>query len=193
MQFTGIGYQIVLALAQRGCRVIIVDKTEDCNLLENIFKETNSRNVVFKRVDLSSFDSVRALAQDVNANEEKLDILINNAGLANVPKVTENGFNIVLQVNYLSAFLLTHLVIGEFSHKILLPDDGLTKIHLHRNVLYRFRFAEESEGSRRLHQFRLFPSASFFTGKIKTRSGRDPQQPLLQLEIMPDNGNGYFC
>lgn len=114
--FTGIGYQIVLALAQRGCRVIIVDKNEDSKLLENIFKETKNRNILFKYVDLSSFSSVRALAKYINTNEEKLDILINNAGIANVSKITEDGFDMILQVNYLSAFLLTCLISGEFSH-----------------------------------------------------------------------------
>ncbi|XP_018570383.1 retinol dehydrogenase 13-like [Anoplophora glabripennis] len=128
----GIGYQIVLGLAQRGCRVIIADKTRDQNLLDNIFKETRSGNVVFKYVDLASFKSVRELARDIARDEERLDILINNAGIANVFQVTEDGCDEILQVNYLSAFLLTHLVLDlmkKTGGRIIFTGSILSHIH----------------------------------------------------------------
>ncbi|XP_018570414.1 retinol dehydrogenase 14-like [Anoplophora glabripennis] len=110
---SGIGYRIVLGLAQRGCRVIVADKIQDQNLLDNIYKETRSRNVVYKYVDLSSFKSVRELADNVIKDEGKLDILINNAGIGrNVSSVTEDGLDITMQVNYFSAFLLTQSLEG---------------------------------------------------------------------------------
>ncbi|KAJ8919245.1 hypothetical protein NQ315_003828 [Exocentrus adspersus] len=108
-----IGYQIALALLQRGCRVIIADKEEDKKLLENIFKETRSRNVVFKYVDFASLKSTRQLAENIIKDEGKLDILVNNAGMGrNKSAVTEDGLDITMQVNYFSAFLLTHLLAG---------------------------------------------------------------------------------
>lgn len=45
-----------------------------------VVKESNSEIVFLKQLDLSSMDSIRALAEDINSTEERLDVLINNAG-----------------------------------------------------------------------------------------------------------------
>ncbi|KAJ8922727.1 hypothetical protein NQ315_007762 [Exocentrus adspersus] len=124
------GYQIALALLQRGCRVVIADKEEDKKLLENIFKETRSRNVVFKYVDFASLKSTRQLAENVIKDEGKLDILVNNAGIArNKSTVTEDGLDIIMQVNYFSAFLLTHLLadlLKESKGRVIFTSSGLS-------------------------------------------------------------------
>ncbi|XP_018570412.1 retinol dehydrogenase 13-like [Anoplophora glabripennis] len=131
--YSGIGYQIVLALAQRGCRVIIADKSQDQNLLEKIYEETRSRNIVCKYVDLSSFKSVRELAYNVIKDEGKLDILINNAGIGrNVSSVTEDGLDITMQVNYFSAFLLTRSLedlLKKTGGRIIFTGSGSSHIH----------------------------------------------------------------
>jgi NAD(P)-dependent dehydrogenase (short-subunit alcohol dehydrogenase family) len=62
--------------------------------------------------DLSSFDSVRNFAKLYLNTEERLDILICNAGVGySTTKMTENGFDCVIQSNYLSHFLLTNLLL----------------------------------------------------------------------------------
>lgn len=78
-----------------------------------IVKETRNPNVIFKLLDLSSLDSVRAFADDINATEERIDILVNNAGAGGLGNHhTKDGIQITLQVNHVSAFLLTHLLLG---------------------------------------------------------------------------------
>lgn len=47
---------------------------------EEIKKESGNDDVVVKKLDLASLQSVRLLAKDVTASEERLDVLINNAG-----------------------------------------------------------------------------------------------------------------
>jgi len=47
---------------------------------EEVRKRSGNENVIVKKLDLASFQSVRHLAKDVLASEERLDILINNAG-----------------------------------------------------------------------------------------------------------------
>lgn len=109
----GIGYQIVLGLASRGCRVIIADYNIDESIKDEIYKETHNYNIVLKYVNLASFKSVREFSEDILKSEEKLDILINNAGVGTESQVvTEDGLNSTMQVNYYSAFLLTHLLLG---------------------------------------------------------------------------------
>jgi retinol dehydrogenase 12 len=64
--------------------------------------------------DLSSFDSVRRFAHEYNRDENRLDVLICNAGLAWSPYlVTKDGYNSVVQSNYLGHFLLTNLLLDK--------------------------------------------------------------------------------
>nr|XP_023026933.1 retinol dehydrogenase 11-like [Leptinotarsa decemlineata] len=111
---TGIGYETALDFAKRGARVILACRDEKrarqaCN---QIMKETNNTDVVYKLVDLASFKSVRKFAEDVNNTEERLDILVNNAGAGRLGNQrTEDDLPIILQVNYFSHFLLTNLLL----------------------------------------------------------------------------------
>nr|XP_023011706.1 retinol dehydrogenase 12-like [Leptinotarsa decemlineata] len=110
---SGIGYEIVLKLASRGCKVIVADKVIDEDIKVKVEKETNNPNIIFEYVDLASFKSVRKLTEKINRSEEKLDILINNAGIPRSSEIpTEDGFNPTMQINYYSHFLLTHLLVG---------------------------------------------------------------------------------
>lgn len=47
---------------------------------DEIRQQSGNGNVVVKKLDLASLQSVRDLAKDVEENEERLDVLINNAG-----------------------------------------------------------------------------------------------------------------
>uniref|UniRef100_A0A6P7GA59 Retinol dehydrogenase 12-like n=1 Tax=Diabrotica virgifera virgifera TaxID=50390 RepID=A0A6P7GA59_DIAVI len=108
----GIGYDIALQLAARGCKVIIASRTVDEELRKRIIRETNNPNIRLEHVDMASFKSVRQLASRLKESESKLDILINNAGILHCSDVpTEDGLNETLQVNHFSPFLLTHLLV----------------------------------------------------------------------------------
>lgn len=66
-----------------GARVILAcrDMTRARIAADDIRQQSGNGNVVVKKLDLSSLQSVRDLAKDVQENEERLDILINNAGI----------------------------------------------------------------------------------------------------------------
>ncbi|KAK4875324.1 hypothetical protein RN001_011746 [Aquatica leii] len=110
---SGIGYQIALALAGRGCRVIIADK-DNCESTKNeIINATDNPNVIVKYLNLTSIKSIREFSQDINETEDRLDILINNAGIANSAQdYTNDELQVTMQVNHFGPFLLTHLLIG---------------------------------------------------------------------------------
>jgi len=65
-----------------GARVILACRDMDRanKAADEIRKRSGNGNVVVKMLDLASLQSVRVLAKDVQQNEERLDILINNAG-----------------------------------------------------------------------------------------------------------------
>ncbi|CAG9773773.1 unnamed protein product [Ceutorhynchus assimilis] len=111
---TGIGYEAAEDFAKRGARVILAcrDPTRGQNAVEKIIKATDNKNVVFKQLDLSSFKSVTEFAGDVNKTEERLDILLNNAGMGGKGFLrADNGFLLLMQTNYFGHFLLTNLLL----------------------------------------------------------------------------------
>ncbi|KAM7014688.1 retinol dehydrogenase 13-like [Tautogolabrus adspersus] len=111
---TGIGKETAMDMAQRGARVILAcrDITRARIAADEIRLRTGNGNVVVKKLDLASLQSVRDLAKEVQENEDRLDILINNAGIMMCPKwTTEDGFEMQFGVNHLGHFLLTNCLL----------------------------------------------------------------------------------
>ena len=68
-----------------------------------------------RELDLASLASVRTFATGILESESRLDILINNAGVAGQAEkqLTEDGLEYRMQSNYFGHFLLTNLLLGE--------------------------------------------------------------------------------
>ncbi|XP_071036813.1 retinol dehydrogenase 11-like isoform X2 [Parasteatoda tepidariorum] len=102
-------------MARRNARVLLACRNvEKANkVAEEIKKTTGNQNVFVKVLDLTSFASVRACAKSVLETEEKLHVLINNAGIAGLKnrKLTEDGCENTMQSNHLGHFLLTLLLL----------------------------------------------------------------------------------
>lgn len=79
---TGIGKETALDLARRGARVILAcrDLNRALKSADEIRKKTGNGNVFVEILDLASFDSIRQFSEKINKQEERIDILINNAG-----------------------------------------------------------------------------------------------------------------
>lgn len=109
----GIGFESALALAGLGMEVIIAarnrPKAEEA--ISRIRQEHPESLVKFMHLDLSSMNSVRNFAVEFHRTHQKLDLLINNAGIMMPPKsLTEDGFESQLATNYLGHFVLTSLL-----------------------------------------------------------------------------------
>ncbi|CAH0728033.1 unnamed protein product, partial [Brenthis ino] len=112
---SGMGLRIAVDLADRGARVIIacpfINEGEEA--LKIIKEETESDNVVFELLDLSSIKSIRKFAEKINEREKRLDILVNNAGVGAVSEfITDDGMSFIMQVNYFGTVLLTLLLLS---------------------------------------------------------------------------------
>lgn len=110
---TGIGRVTAHELAKGGARVILACRTEAkaMPVLEAIKQQTGNQAIGFVPLDLSSLASVKACAQKLLAEEPKINLLINNAGLAGTQGLTEDGYEIAFGVNHLGHFLLTELLL----------------------------------------------------------------------------------
>uniref|UniRef100_A0A8C9RFD3 Zgc:153441 n=1 Tax=Scleropages formosus TaxID=113540 RepID=A0A8C9RFD3_SCLFO len=113
---TGIGKETARDMARRGARVVMAcrDLTRGEKAAEEIRSSTGNSEVVVQQLDLASFASVRQFAKRYSEQEERLDILINNAGVMMCPKgLTVDGFETQFAVNHLGHFLLTNLLLGK--------------------------------------------------------------------------------
>lgn len=75
---------------------------------------TTKGTVYYHQLDIGSTESVRDFADYLKKKFTHIDLLINNAGIMAAPyKVTVDGFESQLAINYLGHFLLTHLLLPE--------------------------------------------------------------------------------
>jgi len=112
---SGIGLEAAVALARQGDRLVLVGR--DRRRMNAAVDEVKLRAGVAAAPDswLCDFGSqaqIRTLAAGVLASYDRLDVLVNNAGLAAQRReVTEDGIERTFAVNYLGPFLLTNLLL----------------------------------------------------------------------------------
>ena len=111
---TGIGFETARALAKKGATVIMAcrDSGKAAAAAARIHAEQPTGTVAAMSLDLSDLESVRRFAEEIAAQHQKLDLLINNAGVMVPPKsTTRQGFELQFGTNHLGHFALTgHLL-----------------------------------------------------------------------------------
>jgi len=113
---SGMGLEAATSLAQSGASVILGCRSEDSpaaiSALQALKKVGKSKaQFAVWSLELESFDSVRAFAQRYLESVGTLHVLINNAGTGQGCRLTDDGIEASFQVNYLSPFLLTNLLL----------------------------------------------------------------------------------
>lgn len=112
----GIGLLTAKKLASDGHKVLLHGRSVP--KLESAAAEVGE-NVETYAADLSDLSAVQELAKNVRAKHDRLDVLINNAGVLKAPQtVLENGQDIRFVVNTLAPYLLTELLLP------IIPADG---------------------------------------------------------------------
>ncbi|HJQ07295.1 MAG TPA: SDR family oxidoreductase [Nocardioides sp.] len=109
---TGIGKETVRNLAGRGARVVIAGRSEEKNraAIREIADDTGNTDLDWIPLDLGDLASVRAAAATFLASVDRLDVLINNAGLAGKRGMTQSGFELAFGTNHVGTFLFTELL-----------------------------------------------------------------------------------
>jgi len=112
----GVGRMVASRLGQAGWRVLVHGR--DSARGEEVVKAIKAAGgeAEFLRADLSSLAAVRNLAAAVQQATRRLDLLLNNAGIGTggpqgVRQTSAEGYELRFAVNYLSGFLLTHLLL----------------------------------------------------------------------------------
>jgi len=113
---SGIGKYTAVGLARMGATVVMAcrDQSKGEIAREDVLRLSGAKkdDVDVMLVELASLDSVRELASNFRKQYTRLDVLDNNAGLILGKRtVTKDGLETTFQVNYLSHFLLTNLLL----------------------------------------------------------------------------------
>ena len=113
----GVGRYVAAKLAASGAKVLIHgrDRERAKSLIDEIVGQGHAAPT-FYQADLSSMAGTRKLAEAVLADHERLDLFISNAGIGSRTQGAErrtsaDGHELRFAVNYLSGFLLAHLLL----------------------------------------------------------------------------------
>ena len=115
----GIGLETAKDLLNSNAKVVFAcrNKTKTENVI-NSLPEKSKKNAIFIQLDLESFKSIENFSKEIKSKYQKIDILINNAGLGGEKLIkTEDNFINTYQVNYLGTVLLTLLLLDHFNEK----------------------------------------------------------------------------
>ncbi len=120
---SGLGYETSLALVQKGAHVVLacrnMEKGETA--VAQIRQQVPPASLELTTLDLADLASIRQFAAEFQANHDRLDVLINNAGIMAIPyRQTADGFEMQFGVNHLGHFALT----GQLIDLIMQTDES---------------------------------------------------------------------
>jgi len=122
---TGLGFEAARVLARRGAQLVLAcrDAARGQRAVDTIRAETPDAHLELVALDLADPGSVRSCAATFTATHDRLDVLVNNAGVMAIPyRETPDGFEMQFATNHLGHFALTGLLLP------LLLATGLSRV-----------------------------------------------------------------
>ncbi|SPO06432.1 related to retinol dehydrogenase 12 [Cephalotrichum gorgonifer] len=135
---SGLGKESIKQLAKHNPTKIYmgarsVDKAREAIL--DIKKEVPSADISILEVDLASFSSIKTAADAFLSENDRLDILINNAGIfASPPGLTEDGYEIQFGTNYMGPALLTRLLLPILEKTARAPGSDVRIVNISSEI-----------------------------------------------------------
>ncbi|MDP8972010.1 MAG: SDR family oxidoreductase [Actinomycetota bacterium] len=115
----GLGKSTARDLATSGATVLLHgrDPERGDSVVRELREETDNDSLHYYVADFSSLEEVRRLADEITADHDRLDVLVNNAGIGAGRRgeksrdSSRDGYELRFAVNYLAPFLLTRLLL----------------------------------------------------------------------------------
>jgi NAD(P)-dependent dehydrogenase (short-subunit alcohol dehydrogenase family) len=169
---SGLGYETALALVRKGGRVVLACRNlgKAGVAVDSLRAERRDSEVDALELDLASLDSVRRFAEAYHDRYDRLDVLINNAGVMALPlRRTADGFEMQFGTNHLGHFALT----GRLLDLLLAGEQGrvvTVSSTAHRMGRIRFDDLQWERGYRRWRAYGQSKIANlYFTYEIQRR------------------------
>jgi len=110
---TGIGRATAAGLARRGATLVLAGRSAARTLpvVAALQAESGNHAISFSALSLDDLAQVRQSAAELLAKHPRIDVLLNNAGLAGARGQTKDGFEIAFGTNHLGPFLYTQLLL----------------------------------------------------------------------------------
>lgn len=180
---SGLGKEAAIQMAGKNATVVLavrnVEKAE--KVREEILSKHPQSDIKVMHLDLGSLSSIKKFARDVMNNFERLDILINNAGVMMCPySKTEDGFEIQMGTNHLGNFALTgHLM-------PLLKKTKDSRIVVTSSIAHRqgnIDFSDLNWERRKYNTSKAYGDSKianlYFTYELAERLKDDPDAPIV--------------
>jgi retinol dehydrogenase 12 len=125
----GIGFYTAIGLARAGMRVIVVgrDPARTERARRAVAERSGSDRVETALADFASLPAVRRLAETLLERHDRIDVLVNNAGMISPrSQLSEDGYELTVAVNHLAPFLLTNLLLDRLRASAQRPTRIIT-------------------------------------------------------------------
>lgn len=116
---SGIGKQTAIDLAKKDYQLILICRksSKSETALAEIKGKSGNNNIRMFYADLSLMKEIRRVAKEVSEKYERIDVLINNAGiLKNKREITSEGIEMNMAVNFLAPYLLSRLLLPKLEN-----------------------------------------------------------------------------
>jgi retinol dehydrogenase-12 len=143
---TGMGKETARELARLGMKVIMACRNREKGeaARKEIVAETGNQDVQVMLLDLASRDSIRGFVREYTQRNERLDVLVNNAGVSLRERTETDGVETTIATNHIGPFLLTILLVD------LLKRSRPARVVLVASMVHRnARFDPEDFGGKR--------------------------------------------
>ncbi|MFE5584819.1 oxidoreductase [Kitasatospora sp. NPDC056531] len=182
---SGIGWVTALELARRGASVVLACRSaaRGADALARLREEAPAARFELRTLDLADLGSVRAFAEGLE--HDRVDLLVNNAGLAMVPFArTADGFETHLGVNHLGPFALTGLLLPRL---LRAREPRVVTVSSEAQRVTRFRL-ERLGAERRYRAFTAYllsKRANLYFGMELQRRADDSAAALRSFVVAP--------
>jgi NAD(P)-dependent dehydrogenase (short-subunit alcohol dehydrogenase family) len=172
---SGLGFETARVLAERGAAVVLAvrDPAKAKDAAARISALVPEARLSTVRLDLGSMASIRAAAKELRAGHERLDLLINNAGLMMTPHGrTEDGFELQFGTNHLGHFALTGLLLDRM---LQVPGSRVVTVSSNGHRMGRINF-DDLQSERRYSRTGAYGQSKLanllFTYELQDRLAR---------------------